>query len=197
MIRHLVIIFLLSLISDIATAASNNALRAYYETAPNCIVVLDGPMDAGIAGGQRIAAALARQLSGRVDRVIHPLERRRLVRAMAVDLEHPGDARHFAAATRCPAFLRWQVLGAGHDNALIWSQKYISIGAEIIRARDGTLLWQSHANASRNSGDVPLSLFSLPIALFRAAEFQNDDDAVASMLDDLARRMLASLPDLR
>ena len=33
--------------------------------------------------------------------------------------------------------------------------------------------------------------------LLRAAAFQGDDDAVASLLDDLACRMLASLPDMR
>jgi hypothetical protein len=33
--------------------------------------------------------------------------------------------------------------------------------------------------------------------MLRAAAFQNDDDAVASLLDDLARRLLTSLPDLR
>jgi len=44
---------------------------------------------------------------------------------------------------------------------------------------------------------VPLSLFSLPLAVLRSAAFQTDDDTVASMLDDLARRILASLPDLR
>jgi hypothetical protein len=86
---------------------------------------------------------------------------------------------------------------AGHDNALVWSQKHLSLGAEIIRARDGATLWRADAAASRSSGDPPLSLFSLPIAVFRAAAFQDDDDTVASMLDDLARRMLSSLPDLR
>lgn len=181
----------------VATAAPAGALRAYYTEAPQCVVLLPGPGKAGIVPEIRIAQALARQLSGRVARVIYPAARRRLVREMAVDLAHPADARHFAAATRCPAFLRWRVLGAGHDNALVWSQKYLSLEAEIIRARDGALLWQSSASASRNSGDPPLSLFSLPIAVFRAAAFQGDDDAVASMLDDVARRMLASLPDLR
>ncbi len=190
-------IILTCLVPIVSVAAPTGALRAYYEEAPRCVVVLPGPNGAGVAAGERISAALARQLSGRVARVIHPIERRRLVRAMAVDLEHPADARHFAAANRCPAFLRWRLLRAGHDNALVWSQKYIHLGAEIIRARDGALLWRSHAAASRNSGDPPLSLFSLPIAILRAAAFQGDDDAVASMLDDLARRMLASLPDLR
>ncbi len=179
------------------TAAPAGAMQAYYDEPPQCVAVLPGPAQTGIVAGERIAAALARQLSSRVARVIHPRERRRLVRDMAVELHHPADARHFAAAVDCPALLRWQVLDASHDNALVWSQKHLSLGAEIIRARDGALLWQATATASRSSGDPPLSLFSLPIAILQVAEFQDNDDTVASMLDDLARRMLASLPDLR
>ncbi len=102
-----------------------------------------------------------------------------------------------AAATRCPALLRWRVLEAGHDNALVWSRKHISLNAALIRARDGVALWRARSTASRSSGDVPLSLFSLPLGVLRAVAFQGDDDAVASLLDDLARRMLASLPDMR
>nr|MBC8241031.1 hypothetical protein [Alphaproteobacteria bacterium] len=128
---------------------------------------------------------------------IHPRERRRRARPVAVARTHPADVRHFAAVTNCPALLRWQVLGAGYDNALVWSQKHLSLGVEIIRARDGALLWQATAAAARSSGDPPLSLFSLPIAILQVAKFQDNDDTVASMLDDLARRMLASLPDLR
>ncbi|MFP6748397.1 MAG: hypothetical protein VCD66_12460 [Alphaproteobacteria bacterium] len=178
-------------------ARAEGPLRAFYDDPPQCVVVLAGPVAAGIVAGERIAAALARRLSGRVARVIHPAERRRLERALAVDLAHPADARHFAAVTQCPAFLRWRIIGAGRDNVLIWAQKHIQLGAEIIRARDGTLLWRARSEASRNSGDVPLSLFSLPLAVLRAAAFQTDDDTVASMLDDLARRILSSLPDLR
>ncbi len=178
-------------------ARAAGPLRAFYDDPPQCVVVLAGPAEAGIVAGERISGALARQLSGRVAKVIQPTERRRLERAMAVDLHHPADARHFAAATRCSAFLRWRIVGAGQENVLVWSQKHIQLAAEIIRARDGTMLWRARAEASRNSGDVPLSLFSLPLAVLRSAAFQTDDDTVASMLDDLARRILASLPDLR
>lgn len=178
-------------------AQAGQVRPAFYDDPPQCIIVLGGPVAAGIVAGERIAEALARQLSGWVGRVIHPLERRRLVRSMAVDLEHPTDARHFAAATRCPALLRWRVLEAGHDNALVWSRKHITLNAALIRARDGAVLWRARSTASRSSGDVPLSLFSLPLGVLRAAAFQGDDDAVASLLDDLARRMLAGLPDMR
>lgn len=136
-------------------AQAGQVRPAFYDDPPQCIIVLGGPVAAGIVAGERIAEALARQLSGRVGRVIHPLERRRLVRSMAVDLEHPTDARHFAAATRCPALLRWRVLEAGHDNALVWSRKHITLNAALIRARDGAVLWRARSTASRSSGDVP------------------------------------------
>ena len=69
----------------------------------------------------------------------------------------------FAAAIRCPALIRWRVLEAGHDNALVWSRKHISLNAALICARDGVVLWRARSTASRSSGDVPLSLFSLPL----------------------------------
>ena len=74
-----------------------------------------------------------------------------------------------------------------HDNAPVRSQKYIQNGAEIFRAREGAVLWQAHSSASRNSKAVPLPLFSVSLAVLRAATFQDDDDNVAHLMDDLAR----------
>ncbi|MBC8241720.1 MAG: hypothetical protein H8E30_14775, partial [Alphaproteobacteria bacterium] len=105
------------------TAAPTGATQAYYDEPPQCVVVLPGPARAGIVAGERIAAALARQLSGRVARGIHPRERRRLVRAMAVDPNHPPQAPHFAPARDCPPPVRLPVLGAGPVKAPLWSQK--------------------------------------------------------------------------
>ncbi len=191
------VMLLLSSFAVDAQAETAGPTDAFYSDPPQCVVVLAGPAKAGIAAGDRIAAALARQLSGRVAKVIHPLQRRRMERELAVDLDHPDDARHFAAAANCPAYLRWQVLDAGFDQTPVWSRKHLLIGAELIRAADGAILWRAQSAAARSSGDVPLSVFSLPLALVRSTTFQNDDDAVASLLDDLARRLLATLPDVR
>ncbi|MDP6565684.1 MAG: hypothetical protein QF578_12725 [Alphaproteobacteria bacterium] len=169
---------------------------AFYTDPPTCVVVLPGEAAAGVARAEQIEGALSRQLSGRIGRVIHPRERRRLARAMAVDLRHQADARHFAAATNCPALLRWSIRDAGSDYTPVWSEKRLSIETELIRATDGTTLWRASGTAARASGDVPLSILSLPFAAYKTARFQGDEDAVESMIDDLARRMVAKLPDV-
>lgn len=188
---------LVILLTSSAAAQNAGPTGEFFKDPPRCVVVLSAPSVGHVVAAERMAEALARHLSGRFNRVIQPGERRRLVRRMAVDLSHPADARHFAAAQACPGLLRWQILRAGEDNAVVWSQKHLSLSAELVRARDGAVLWRAGAAAERSSGDPPLSLFSLPLALIRAAEFQTDDDAVASMLDDVARRLFASLPDVR
>jgi hypothetical protein len=170
---------------------------AFHANPPTCVVVLPGDGANGIAGAEQIEGALSRQLSGRIDRVIHPRERRRQVRNLAVDLLHPPDARQFAAITNCSALLRWSILDMGNDYTPFWSEKRLAIQAELIRAKDGMILWRATTAAVRTSGDPPLSLISLPFAAYKTAQFQGDQDAVASMIDDLARRLIENLPDVR
>ena len=169
---------------------------AFYVDTPTCVVVLPGDGVSGFARAEQIEGAISRQLSGRIGRVMYPRERRHLVRTMAVDLRHRLDARQFATAANCPALLRWSILNIGNNYTPVWSQKRLSIQTELIRAQDGTILWRAAATVARSSGDPPLSLLSLPFAAYKTARFQADQDAVASMIDDLARRLLASLPDV-
>jgi len=169
---------------------------AFYADPPTCVVVLPGDGVSGFARAEQIEGAISRQLSDRIGRVMHPRERRRLVRNMAVDLRHRPDARQFAAAANCPALLRWSILDIGNNYTPVWSEKRLAIQTELIRAQDGTILWWAAASTARSSGDPPLSLLSLPFAAYKTARFQADQDAVASMIDDLARRLLADLPDV-
>ncbi len=171
--------------------------QAFYTDPPNCVVVLPGDGASNVTRLELIEGALSRQLSGRIGRVIHPRERRRLVRAMAFNLRNKVDARHFAAAANCPALLRWSSRVIGNVYTPIWSEKHMTIEVELSRAQDGAILWQAEASSVRSSGDPPLSLLSLPFAVYKTARFQADQDAVASMTDDLARRLVASLPDVR
>ena len=79
----------------------------------------------------------------------------------------------------------------------IWSKKSLTIQAELIRANDGIILWRGTTAAVRTSGDPPLSLISLPFAAYKTARFRGDQDEVASMIDDIARRLIENLPDVR
>ena len=170
---------------------------AFYANPPNCVVVLPGDGASNVTRLELIEGALSRQLSGRIGRVIHPRERRRLVRAMAFNLHDKLDARLFATAANCPALLRWSIRDMGNNYTPIWSEKHMTIEVELSRAQDGAILWQAEATSARSSGDPPLSLLSLPFAAYKTVQFQNDQDAVASMTDDLARRLMANLPDVR
>ena len=169
----------------------------FYADPPTCIVVLPGDGANGIARAEQIEGALSRQLSGRIGRVIHPWERRRQVLNLAIDLHHQPDARQFAAITNCSALLRWSILDMGNDHTPIWSEKRLAIQTELIRAKDGIILWRATAAAVRTSGDPPLSLISLPFAAYKTARFRGDQDEVASMIDDIARRLIENLPDVR
>ena len=170
---------------------------AFYTDPPTCIVVLPGDGADGIAWAGRVEGALARQLYGRIDRVLHPRERLRQVRTLAVDLRHQPDARYFATITNCSTMLRWSILDIGNDYTPVWSKKRLTIQAELVRAKDGIVLWRAAATAVRTSGDPPLSVISLPLAAYKTAQFQGNQDTVASMIDDLARRLIESLPDVR
>ena len=175
----------------------NRTYPAYYVDPPSCVVVLPGE---GVGDGsqlQLMEGALSRQLSGRIGRVIHPRERRHLVRIMAFDLHDRLGTQKFSNAVKCPTYLRWSVRKMGNNYTPIWSEKFIMVQAELIRAQDDETLWQAVATANRSSGDPPLSFFSLPLAIYNTAQFQNSQDTVASMIDDLARRLMVSLPDVR
>ncbi len=183
-------------VEDLTGRDQHQIYPAFYADPPTCVVVLPGDGVSNFARAEQIEGAISRQLSSRIGRVIHPRERRRLVRSMAVDLRHRLDARQFATAANCSALLRWSILDIGNNYTPVWSQKRLAIQTELIRAQEGTILWRATATVARSSGDPPLSLLSLPFAAYKTARFQADEDAMASMIDDLARHLLANLPDV-
>ena len=62
---------------------------------------------------------------------------------------------------------------------------------------NGAELWRAAHQASRSEGTLPLSPMSVPIGAFSAGRFHGDADVFPSMADDVARRIVASLPDTR
>jgi hypothetical protein len=171
--------------------------RAIYTTLPQCAVVLPAGGKAPPAIARLAGPALARYLGGRIPRVIGPAERRRLEKQHGVDLSHDGDRRHFAQATGCKTYLRWRVFAAENNYFLVWSQRRIGIQASLHRIADDGLLWQAAHISRRSDGSLPLSVFSVPFAAFEATTFKGDGDVLPSMIDDVVRRLMVTLPDLR
>ena len=65
----------------------------------------------------------------------------------------------------------------------------------MIRSSDDVTLWKARHTASRSDGGLPLSPFSAPLSAFQAASLAGDDDVTPSMVEDVVRRLFATLPN--
>lgn len=172
--------------------------RAFYGTPPGCAVVL--PLKTNLKDVRAIRTienAIGRQLSTRIDRVIVPDARDRIARRIAVDPANPDGRRRLADSARCDTVVEAQTDGLESTYALVWAEARFGLTVRMSRARDGVTLWRASHQAQRSEGSLPLSLFSIPIGAFSAGKFKNDQDVFPSMVEDVARRIMASLPDMR
>lgn len=170
---------------------------ALYRDPPDCVVVLptQGIDDPGLA--KSIAAAFGRRLSARVPRVILPLERRRLERDLALDLDRAEDRRRFAYARRCAFHARAVNGRMADDFMLVWSEKQVGFTVALARTSDDQILWWAAHTARRGNGGLPLSPLGLLGSAAVAGGFHADSEVVDSLIDDALRRMLRTLPDTR
>ena len=171
---------------------------AFYENPPRCAVV--APFEGAKDIGRRalvIEESLARQFSGRIDRVIGPRIRDKLVREFAVDLNHPGDRKSFARSARCEFLVESRPWGGDSVFALFWTQERIGLDVQMVRARDGAVVWKARHTATRSEGGFPLSPFSAVYNLVTVGQFKTDGDLANSLVDDATRRIVATLPDVR
>ncbi len=169
--------------------------EAFHRSPPDCAVVL--PVAAAPKVAVMVEAALFRHLTGRLPRVIGPLERRRAVRSLAIDLADPDGRRVLAANMRCSAFVRATVTDWGDDNVLVWARRRFGLDVVLARAADGADLWKARHASYRSDGGLPLSPFSVAFSALEAARFYADGDVLPSLVDDVVRRTVATLPDVR
>ncbi len=169
--------------------------EAFHRSPPDCAVVL--PVAAPLKVAAMVESALFRHLTGRLPRVIGPLERRRAVRRLAIDLTDPEGRRVLAANTRCSAFVRAIVTDWGDDNVLVWARRRFGLDVALARATDGATLWKARHASYRSDGGLPLSPFSFAFSALEAARFYADGDIAPSLVDDVVRRTVATLPDVR
>jgi hypothetical protein len=172
--------------------------RAFYESPPRCAFILPSQGKAANTRPARIIEeAAARQLSFRIQRVIGPNHRDRLTRELAIDPTTPKGRTRFARAADCHTAVEIVTKGLETTFVIVWAQAKLHMAMRLVRARDGKELWRAAHVASRSEGTIPLSLMSLPIGAFSAGRFNGDKDVFPSMADDVARRIVASLPDTR
>ncbi|MBT5296753.1 MAG: hypothetical protein HOL41_00080 [Rhodospirillaceae bacterium] len=173
--------------------------RAFYETPPDCVMVLPARVpkgtDAGV--GRRIDDAVARHLNGYLDKVI---DARRLgvqARERVLDPAHPGDRQRLGRALRCDTYMEVETAGVSSSYAVVWTSLSIGVRMTLKRVRDDEVLWRGAHTAERSGGGMPITLLGAGAGMFNAGRLAGDKDAVPSMIDDSLRRTLASLPDMR
>ena len=107
-------------------------LKAFYRTAPDCVVVLPAIGHAKSKDKVLIERAAARHLRGKLERVIGPDERRNLAHRLALDFSNAADRRYFAnyrhKGRNCRYFARPSILGIEENFALIWAGRRVHLG---------------------------------------------------------------------
>lgn len=171
--------------------------RAFYETPPDCVMVMPVALPKETPGdlGRNIDRAVARHLNGYVDRVIDAHRVRAEARQRALDPAAGDDRRRLGRGLRCDSLMEVETAGIESFYAVIWANLSVGLRLTLKRARDGQVLWRGAHTAERMDGGLPITIFGA--GMFSAGRLAGDSDAVPSMIDDSLRRTLASLPNMR
>ncbi len=170
----------------------------FYRSPPRCTVVM--PIhwpNADPALARQVEEALGRYLIAKVDRVIGPAARDRAARRRVYDLGDADQRRRLARALGCDTVVEGETRAAESTFAVVWAQTRFGLAVSLERAGDGRRLWRASHTAERSAGGLPLSILGLPRDALSAGRLMKDGEVFPSMLDDVVRRVMASLPDTR
>lgn len=189
-----------SLRPDGARGPIDHRLADSFVVDPPSCVFMPPPRDrAGMpVSGRQIDRAVERFLAVRFDRVLAGFRRDRLARRLALDLTDDRDIEIFARRADCGHVLRVTPHGGGSTYAVVWAERRIGLDLALYRVGnpDRPLWWARHAG-SEGDGGLPISPLSVAGAMVRAARTAGDTDQAFSLLDDVLRRIMKSLPDVR
>jgi len=107
-----------------------------------------------------------------------------------------GDDQLLGEKLRCDAIVRGEVIEYGSTFLIAYSR--ISVGAKVtmVRASDSALLWEGEHVATTHGGTIPLSPVGLAMGLFDATSNVSEEELLRR-IDDLARRLVKTIPDNR
>jgi len=177
-----------------ATDVNYQILGPFYRDPPDCVVVMKTKAETSASLTQPVAVALARHLGQKVDRVIFPRKRRALEQRLGLDLTDRADRQRFASQTRCRFYAVTQLYDVGDEYAGVFARKYVGVRVDLKRISDDALLWQAAHTAWRADGGVPLSPIGAAGGIASATLFKTDREILPSLLDDVMRRLVRTLP---
>jgi len=183
---------------DLQRQVEVDLAEAYFIELPNCVTVLPMADEGGarFAGSEILEGALVRYARDRFERVIGGTERLQLEDRMLIDLTNPDDRAYYTRRTRCRHFLEFMPWQDDSVYAVVWSRKTVGIDARITDASGEDHVWRARHVTARSDGGLPLSPIGAVIGIFEATSLESDQDLPDSMADDVARRLMATIPDL-
>lgn len=178
-------------------AVAFNLHEAWTAKPPACIAILPlkGPEKGDAPDKERIEAvrlALYAHLAPQGRRDVKPARVDFILDHMPA--EQQGDMAAVGRALNCEALLTGRVTESGMQYLGIYSR--VGVGAElkVVRAADGTVLWDGTHVATLHGGGVPISPVGIAMGIFDAAR-NVDDEQILRATDDLARRLISTMPD--
>jgi Tfp pilus assembly protein PilF len=168
--------------------------EAYTASPPDCVAVLPltvrtpGEPQARDEDAAKVRLSLYAHLAAQSKRGVR-LERVDHVLAAARD-----DRKALAEGIKCAAVIEGEVTEYGNSFYGLFSNVTAGVSLKMVRPADGALLWEGSHLASSRGGSLPLDPIGLAMAAIDA--FGNmRDEQILRVTDDLARRLVSTIPD--
>lgn len=164
----------------------------FYDLMPSCVAVL--PMQH--QGPDLLPRALARYLSEKFDRVVGPAQTAAIADSQVLNLGQDQDRERFSRQTGCSTFLTVKPSGNESVYILAWSLERMGAIASLVDWQ-GAPLWQAAFVTARSRGGLSLDPLGMVSHAASATYAHQDQGKFASMADDVARRLVSTLPDMK
>jgi len=161
---------------------------------PSCLLVVG-------SGTERIAPelaeiieqSLARHLGQRARRVVAGEAREREARRLGVSRTDAANAPYLAARLGCDGLVEYDVAEAEARYLVFYTRLAMTLDMRARRLDDGAELWRARHSAARSSGGPPTSVAAV-FSAWSATELAGDGEAVAGLVEEIVRRLMATWP---
>lgn len=173
--------------------------EAWRAAPPACIAILplQGPESGTELAAGRVEAvrrAVYAHLAPQGRRVIKPA-RVDFVLASLPEAERDDPAR-LGHSLDCDGLVSGRVTESGAQFLGLYSRVATGANLRMLRSDDGMLLWEGRHVASLHAGGLPISPIGIAMGILDAAR-NMDEEQTLRAIDDLARRLAATIPDDR
>ncbi len=107
-----------------------------------------------------------------------------------------GDRKALAERIKCGTILEGEITEYGTTFLALYSRVAVGIDLKMVRAADGMVLWEGHHTAASHGGTIPLDPVGVAMGVLDAASNIRDEQ-ILRVTDDLARRLVSTIPDNR